>query len=39
MEGMKIPMVALGYSHSMLLVNTEHEKTKEKYDNLPEFVV
>ncbi|XP_058059050.1 protein RCC2 [Anopheles bellator] len=39
MEGMKIPMVALGYSHTLLLVNTEHEKTKEKYDNLPEFVV
>lgn len=37
-EGMKIPHVALGYSHSLLLVNDEHELTKQKYDSFPEFI-
>lgn len=36
---MKIPQVAMGYSHSMMLVNTDDEKTKVKYDKLNEFVV
>lgn len=39
MEGMKIPQVAAGYSHSLLLVNTDNEATKEKYDKLPLFEV
>lgn len=39
MSEMKIPQIAMGYSHTMLLVNTEDEKTKEKYDKLNEFVV
>lgn len=39
MEGMKIPQVAMGYTHSMLLVNDDDEKTKIKYDKLNEFVV
>lgn len=36
---MKIPQVALGYSHTLMLVNTDDEKTKAKYDKLNEFVV
>jgi alpha-tubulin suppressor-like RCC1 family protein len=36
---MKIPQVAVGYSHSMLLVNVDDEKTNEKYLKLNEFVV
>jgi len=39
MAEMKIPQVAMGYSHSMLLVNTDDEKTKEKFDKLNEFIV
>lgn len=39
MSEMKISQVAMGYSHTMLLVNTDDEKTKEKYDKLNEFVV
>lgn len=37
MEGMKIPQVAMGMAHSMLLVNTEDEATQEKYAKQPEF--
>lgn len=37
LEGMKMPQVAMGYSHSMILVNTDHEATKEKYDKQPEY--
>lgn len=36
---MKIPQIAMGYSHTMMLVNTDDEKTKVKYDKLNEFVV
>ena len=39
LEGMKIRQTAMGYSHSMLLVNDEDEKTKIKYDKLPEFSI
>ncbi|XP_059612873.1 protein RCC2 homolog [Phlebotomus argentipes] len=39
LEGMKIPQVTMGYSHTMLLVNTEHELTREKYEKQPEFDV
>lgn len=39
MAEMKIPQVAMGYSHSLLLVNTDDEKTKEKYEKLNEFIV
>lgn len=37
MEGMKMPQVAMGLAHSMILVNTDHEGTKIKYDKAPEF--
>lgn len=37
MEGMKIPQVTMGFSHSLLLVNTDHEQTREKYLKQPEF--
>lgn len=39
MAEMNISQVAMGYSHTMLLVNTDDEKTKVKYDKLNEFVV
>jgi hypothetical protein len=39
MAEMKTPQVAMGYSHTMLLVNLDDEKTKAKYDKLNEFVV
>lgn len=39
LEGMKIPQVAMGFSHTLLLVNTDNEATKEKYDKMPEFTV
>lgn len=39
MSEMKIPQIAMGYSHTMMLVNTDDEKTKIKYDKLNEFVV
>lgn len=37
-EGMKIPQVSMGYSHTLLLVNTDHELTKQKYDTFQEFI-
>ncbi|KXJ70324.1 protein RCC2 [Aedes albopictus] len=39
MEGIKIPHVSLGQSHSLLLVDVEHEATKQMYEELPEFIV
>ncbi|XP_055382025.1 protein RCC2 homolog [Condylostylus longicornis] len=36
-EGMKIPQVTMGQSHSLLLVDTSDEKTKEKYEKFVEF--
>lgn len=39
LEGMKISQVAMGYSHTLLLANVEHELTKQKYDTFPEFTV
>jgi alpha-tubulin suppressor-like RCC1 family protein len=39
MSEMKIPQIAMGYSHTLMLVNTDDEKTKVKYDKLNEFVV
>lgn len=39
MEGMKIVQVTMGMSHTILLVNTEDEKTKAKYEKFNEFVV
>ncbi|XP_055644647.1 protein RCC2 homolog [Toxorhynchites rutilus septentrionalis] len=39
MEGMKIPQVSMGYSHTLLLANVEHELTKQKYDTFQEFNV
>lgn len=37
LEGMKIPQVTMGMCHSLLLVNTDHAATKEKYNKQPEF--
>lgn len=39
MEGIKIPHVSLGQSHSLLLVDVEHKATKQMYEELPEFIV
>lgn len=39
LEGMKVPQVSLGYSHTLLLVNVEHELTKQKYDTFQEFTI
>lgn len=39
MSEMKIPQVAMGYSHTLMLVNLDDEKTKIKYDKLNEFTV
>lgn len=39
LEGMKIPQVSMGYSHTLLLVNIEDEKTREKYEKFNEFVI
>ncbi|EAT33913.1 AAEL013820-PA [Aedes aegypti] len=39
MEGVKISHAAVGQSHSLLLVNVEHEFSRQKYDELPEFIV
>jgi alpha-tubulin suppressor-like RCC1 family protein len=39
MSEMKIPQIAMGYSHTLMLVNTDDEKTKAKYEKLNEFVV
>jgi alpha-tubulin suppressor-like RCC1 family protein len=39
MEGMKVVQVAMGMSHTMLLCNTEDDKTREKYDNFNEFTI
>lgn len=39
MEGMKIPQVTMGFSHTLLICDTEHAGTKAKYDSLPKFVV
>lgn len=32
-----MPQVAMGQAHTLVLVNTDHEATKEKFDELPEF--
>lgn len=32
-----MPQVAMGLSHSMLLVNTDHEATMTKYMKQPEY--
>lgn len=37
MEGMKMPQVAMGLSHTLLLVNTDNEATQTKYLKQPEF--
>lgn len=37
LEGMKISQVTMGYSHTLLLVNTEHEATNAKYLKQPEL--
>ncbi|XP_037959900.1 protein RCC2 homolog [Teleopsis dalmanni] len=39
MDNMKIPQVSMGYSHTVLLVNTEHEATKLKYEKMPEYTI
>lgn len=39
MDNMKIPQVTMGYSHTVLLVNTEQEATKLKYEKMPEYTI
>lgn len=39
MSEMKIPQIAMGYSHTLMLVDTDDEKTKSKYDKLTKFVI
>lgn len=39
LSGMKIPQIALGYSHSLMLVNIDDADTKAKFDKLNEFIV
>ncbi|KAM7351611.1 protein RCC2 isoform 1-T2 [Cochliomyia hominivorax] len=39
MDSMKIPQVAMGYSHTVLLVDTDNEATQAKYDKLPEYTI
>lgn len=39
MEGMKITQVSMGYSHTLLLANVDHEFTKQKIDSFQEFTV
>lgn len=39
MDNMKIPQVTMGYSHTVILVDDEHEATKAKYDKLPEYTI
>lgn len=39
LTGMKMPQVAMGLSHSLVLVNTDDEATLAKYEKLPEFDV
>ncbi|XP_055592088.1 protein RCC2 homolog isoform X2 [Uranotaenia lowii] len=36
-EGMKIMQISMGISHTLLLVNAEHEITKQKYESFPQF--
>lgn len=38
MEGMKIPQVAMGIAHTLLLVDTNDQKTQEKYLEQPEYI-
>jgi alpha-tubulin suppressor-like RCC1 family protein len=37
LEGMKITQVTMGYSHTLMLVNTDDPPTNEKYEKLNEF--
>ncbi|XP_023306324.2 protein RCC2 homolog [Lucilia cuprina] len=39
MDSMKIPQVAMGYSHAVLLVDTDNEATEGKYEKLPEYTI
>lgn len=39
MADMKIPQIAMGHSHTLMLVNVDDEKTKDKYDELDEFAI
>lgn len=39
MEGMKIPQCTMGFSHSLILVNTDDENTKTKYEKMPEYTL
>lgn len=39
MDSMKIPQVTMGYSHAVLLVDTDNEATQGKYDKLPEYTI
>lgn len=39
LHSMEVTHVAVGFSHSLLLVNVEHENTKQKYEALSEFII
>jgi len=39
MEGMKIVQVSMGMSHTLLICNTDDEKTRDKYEKFNEFVI
>lgn len=39
MDSVKIPQVTMGYSHTIILVDTEDEATKAKYDKQPEYTI
>jgi len=39
LEGMKITQISMGYSHTLLLVDTKDEKTEEKYEKFNEFCI
>uniref|UniRef100_A0A1B0G8T0 Uncharacterized protein n=1 Tax=Glossina morsitans morsitans TaxID=37546 RepID=A0A1B0G8T0_GLOMM len=39
MDNMKIPQVTMGYSHTIILVNTDHDGTKVKYEKMPQYAI
>ena len=39
MDGMKVPQVTMGYSHTILLVDTDNEATNTKYEKLEEYTI
>ncbi|KAL9875168.1 protein RCC2 homolog [Glossina fuscipes] len=39
MDNMKIPQVTMGYSHTIILINTDHDGTKVKYEKMPQYAI